>query len=175
MLNVINEQLKIIDILIFSLILRILTEIISKFYYKSKFILTTRLIFIISFCLYILLILLVILGLLSDFIRIILTQPLDQYGLLPIELNFFYSVSFYLVMPIVMIIFNFRKIETEEEKKSVSGFYLRYFSGLVLSLFISFLVLSNMSIGSPDPDWFVFLPFLIFIFYLVSIFTLKKN
>ena len=160
MLNVITEDLKIIDILIFSLILRILTEIIFKYYYKSKFILSTKLIFTISFCLY-----------LSLFSTVFYKDIAAEI----FPLLFVYSISFYLVMPINMLIFNFRKIETEEEKKSVSGFYLRYFSGLVLSLFISFLVLSNMNIGSPDPDWFVFLPFLIFIFYLVSIFTLKKN
>lgn len=160
MLNVITEDLKIIDILIFSLILRILTEIIFKYYYKSKFILSTKLIFIISFCLY-----------LSLFSTVFYkNNDAEIFTLL-----FVYSISFYLVMPINMLIFNFKKIETDEEKKTVSGFYLRYFSGLVLSLFISFLVLSNMSIGSPNPDWFVFLPFLIFIFYLVSIFTLKKN
>ena len=76
-------------------------------------------------------------------------------------------------MPLFRFIVNFRKIETGEEKKSVSGFFIRYFGGFVVSFLIIFLPGSGSLSGLND--FFIYGILTITIFYLVSIFTLFEN
>jgi hypothetical protein len=76
-------------------------------------------------------------------------------------------------MPLFRFIVNFRKIETDEEKKSVSGFFIRYFGGFVVSFLIIFLPGSGSLSGLND--FFIYGILTITIFYLVSIFTLFEN
>jgi len=76
-------------------------------------------------------------------------------------------------MPIFRFIVNFRKIETEEEKKSVSGFFIRYFGGFVVSFLIIFLPGAGALSGLND--FFIYGILTITIFYIVSIFTLFEN
>jgi len=76
-------------------------------------------------------------------------------------------------MPLFRFIVNFRKIETDEEKKSVSGFFIRYFGGFVVSFLIIFL--PGFGSLSGLTDFFINVILTITIFYLVSIFTLFEN
>jgi hypothetical protein len=140
---------------------------------KPKFILTTKSLFITSFILF---------SLMSVFFFLSLSfsSSFDFFGeessirfFDVAALIFFISIGFYALMPLFRFIVNFRKIETEEEKKSVSGFFIRYFGGFAVSFLIIFLPGAGALSGLND--FFIYGILTITIFYIVSIFTLFEN
>lgn len=90
---------------------------------------------------------------------------------------FFLSVGFYTLMPLIRFIVNFRKIETEEEKKSVSGFWVRYFSGFIVSvLLVIFIPKGYNRSYYTDLHFFFTVGILgLSIFYNVSILSLEDK
>ncbi len=69
-------------------------------------------------------------------------------------------------MPILRFIFNFRKIETTDEVKMTSGFYIRYLIGIgLLYLYLMFFI-------EIYPEYFI----IIFLtFHVICINTLKNS
>jgi hypothetical protein len=140
---------------------------------KPKFILTTKSLFITSFILFSLMSVFFFCNLLySSSFYFFGDESSIRFFDIAI-LIFFISIGFYALMPIFRFIVNFRKVETEEEKKSVSGFFIRYFGGFAVSFLIIFLPGAGALSGLND--FFIYGILTITIFYIVSIFTLFEN
>jgi hypothetical protein len=142
---------------------------------KPKFILTTKALFTYSFRIFLVMSFFFLLSMFDFLLNMLYVTAMFSDVVTLFDLAtvvFFISVGFYTLMPLIRFIVNFRKIETEEEKKSVSGFWVRYFSGFIVSLLLVIFVPSSFM----NMDFFFIVGILgLSIFYIVSIRSLEDR